>query len=129
MDKVIHFEIPADNVKRADKFYSDVFGWKIISTQTPGISYDLAQTVGIDDKQIPEEAGAINGALMERDKTVISPVLTIHVENIVESLKKIEENGGDVVTQPAKVGDMGMYARFKDTEGNVMAVWENLKKG
>jgi uncharacterized protein len=29
MDKVIHFEIPAEDTERADKFYSQVFGWNI----------------------------------------------------------------------------------------------------
>jgi predicted enzyme related to lactoylglutathione lyase len=27
MGKVVHFEIPADNLQRAKKFYSTVFGW------------------------------------------------------------------------------------------------------
>jgi len=26
---IVHFEIPADNVERARKFYSTCFGWKI----------------------------------------------------------------------------------------------------
>ena len=34
MDKVQHFEIPANNVEKAKKFYSDVFGWKI--AKAPG---------------------------------------------------------------------------------------------
>ena len=29
LNRVIHFEIPADNLARAKKFYSTVFGWKI----------------------------------------------------------------------------------------------------
>ena len=28
MNKVQHFEIPADDISRAYKFYKDVFGWK-----------------------------------------------------------------------------------------------------
>jgi len=27
MDKVVHFEIPADDVARATAFYGSVFGW------------------------------------------------------------------------------------------------------
>jgi predicted enzyme related to lactoylglutathione lyase len=27
MSKVVHFEIPADNVDRAKNFYGSVFGW------------------------------------------------------------------------------------------------------
>jgi len=30
MNSVVHFEIPADDVERAKKFYSENFGWKLI---------------------------------------------------------------------------------------------------
>src|ERR671929_237299 len=29
MDKIVHFEIPFDDKKRAMKFYSEAFGWKL----------------------------------------------------------------------------------------------------
>ncbi|HLM21427.1 MAG TPA: VOC family protein, partial [Propionibacteriaceae bacterium] len=29
MRKVVHFEIPADDVDRAKKFYGSVFGWEL----------------------------------------------------------------------------------------------------
>jgi predicted enzyme related to lactoylglutathione lyase len=29
MPTIVHFEIPADDVGRAKKFYSDLFGWKM----------------------------------------------------------------------------------------------------
>ena len=29
MFNVVHFEIPADEVERAQKFYGELFGWKI----------------------------------------------------------------------------------------------------
>ncbi len=28
MDNVVHFEIPADDLERAQNFYKSVFGWK-----------------------------------------------------------------------------------------------------
>lgn len=28
MSTIIHFEIPADDLERSKKFYSDMFGWK-----------------------------------------------------------------------------------------------------
>lgn len=30
--------------------------------------------------------------------------------------------------EPAKVGEMGLYAYIKDTEGNTIGVWQSLKK-
>jgi predicted enzyme related to lactoylglutathione lyase len=29
MPTIVHFELPADDVERAKKFYSDLFGWKM----------------------------------------------------------------------------------------------------
>jgi catechol 2,3-dioxygenase-like lactoylglutathione lyase family enzyme len=29
MPTIVHYEIPADDVERAKKFYSDLFGWKM----------------------------------------------------------------------------------------------------
>jgi hypothetical protein len=29
MNRVVHFEIPAENMDRAKKFYSENFGWKL----------------------------------------------------------------------------------------------------
>ncbi len=29
MDRVVHFERPAENLERAKKFYSENFGWKL----------------------------------------------------------------------------------------------------
>jgi catechol 2,3-dioxygenase-like lactoylglutathione lyase family enzyme len=29
MPTIVHFEIPADDIERAKKFYNDLFGWKI----------------------------------------------------------------------------------------------------
>ena len=26
---LVHFEIPSDNIERANKFYTELFGWKM----------------------------------------------------------------------------------------------------
>jgi uncharacterized protein len=43
-------------------------------------------------------------------------------------VKKIEAEGGKVIVPKGEVPDMGYYAYFKDTEGNVMGLWESMKK-
>jgi hypothetical protein len=30
--------------------------------------------------------------------------------------------------EPTKVGEMGVYAYVKDTEGNTIGVWQSIKK-
>ena len=123
MDKVVHFEIPADDIARAQKFYSTVFGWKMNSI--PGMGYTILNTTPSGENGMPEEPGAINGGMLERQEPIMGPVITINVESIDEALKKIEQNGGKVVRGKEAVGDMGHAAYFKDSEGNVVGLWQN----
>lgn len=127
MDKVMHFEIPADDVKRAQKFYNKVFGWKI--NEMPKMDYTILQTVEIDEKNMmPKEVGAINGGMTKRKDPVKVPVITISVEDIAQTMKEIEKAGGKLVQKKMSVGDMGFSAYFKDTEGNVIGLWQYNEK-
>ncbi|MEA2006538.1 MAG: VOC family protein, partial [Patescibacteria group bacterium] len=54
-------------------------------------------------------------------------IIVISVEAKGEVLEKVEEVRGEIVADPNKVGEMGIYARVKDSEGNVVGVWEDLK--
>ncbi len=123
MDKVVHFEIPFDDEKRAQSFYSKVFGWKL--NPVPEMMYTLVNTVDVDSNNMPKEVGAINGGLMKRDQ-IKSPVITIGVGDIEKAAEKIRKEGGTIIMDPVKVGDMGMSAYFMDTEGNVIGLWQNL---
>ena len=62
MDKVVHFHLPIDDINRAKEFYQKNFGWKIMDTGMEK-NYHLITTVATDDKGMPKEPGAINGAL------------------------------------------------------------------
>ena len=127
MDKVVHFEVPADNVERAQKFFGDVFGWEIHKAPLDTSDYYFVHTVETDDKGMPKESGAINGGMMKRQSPSESVVIVLSVASLQRSLDKVEEAGGKVVTPEMKVGDMGLYARVTDTEGNVIGLWQNLK--
>jgi uncharacterized protein len=122
MAKVVHFEIPFDDKARAMKFYADTFAWKL--TDMPEMSYVMAQSVAVDDKQMPKEPGAINGGLFPRPKEAPHPTLYVDVASIDESLKKVQAGGGKVVTPKTPIPGMGAFARIADTEGNVIGLFE-----
>ena len=126
MDKVVHFEIPVDDITRAHKFYSTVFGWKM--NPVPGMDYTIVHTVEIDEKHMPKEPGAINGGMMKRNEHIKSPVITINVENVDNAIENTKIHGGTLVMGKLQVGDMGYTAYIQDTEGNVIGLWQNLKK-
>jgi predicted enzyme related to lactoylglutathione lyase len=124
MRKVVHFEIPADDEARAREFYRSVFDWQL--QEMPDLQYTLAMTTPVDQQtQIPTEPGAINGGLMKRSDDTPAPVLTVDVESIDDSLKQIEGAGGTTVRSRTEIPGMGAFAYFKDTEGNVVGLWES----
>jgi uncharacterized protein len=125
MDKVVHFELPVDDADRARGFYGSVFEWGLQPME--GYEYTLALTTPVDDKtQMPTEPGAINGGLTPRAAETPAPRIVISVDSIDESLKKVEAEGGTTLTPRAEMPGMGAYAYFKDTEGNVIGLWETL---
>jgi hypothetical protein len=127
MDKVVHFEIPIDDEGRAKSFYAAAFGWDLQTMDMgSGNNYTIAMTVPVDDKQQPTEAGAINGGLMSRTSDTPVPVITIGVDSIDDSLKKVEAEGGSTITPRTPIPEMGAFAYFKDSEGNVMGLWETM---
>jgi uncharacterized protein len=126
MSKVVHFEIPADDLDRAKSFYGAVFGWELQTVPMNGGEYTSVITTDVDEQtQQPIEPGAINGGMFVRNEsTVTTPVITIDVDGIDDALKQIEAEGGSTVTPRTAIPGLGAFAYFKDPEGNVMGLWE-----
>ena len=126
MGKVVHFEIPADDLSRAKKFYNTVFGWK--ASDVPEMEYVMLGTTESDENGMPRQPGAINGGMMKRHEPLKHPVVTIDVESIDDALSKVKKNGGQVVREKLPIGDMGFTAYIRDSEGNVIGLWQNPSK-
>ena len=123
MDSIVHFEIPADDPKRASKFYSDVFGWQIQPIE--GMPYWTLITTELDSSnRMPKNPGAINGGMGKRAGPLKSIVVTVNVKDIDKALKTVEAKGGKIVQKKQPVGDMGFTGYFKDSEGNVVGLWQ-----
>jgi predicted enzyme related to lactoylglutathione lyase len=76
----IHFEIPADDVRRAKDFYEALFGWKITQFDMPGLDMDYwgIDVSGEDDKKT---TSAISGGLMKRESPDQNGILNYAVVN------------------------------------------------
>jgi len=127
MDKVVHFEIPVDDLERAKGFYAAAFGWELTTVDMGGgNSYTTATTSPVDDQMMPTERGAINGGMMSRESHTPTPVVTIGVDSIDDALKKVGAGGGSTVVPRTPIPEMGAFAYFKDSEGNTMGLWESM---
>lgn len=116
MNRVTHFEIPAEDTKRAAEFYRKVFGWKFTSYGGPD-EYLLVDTG-------PNSEPGINGGLMKKKHPGQPVVNSIAVEDINASIKMIEHSGGVIVVQKMAIPGVGWLAYFKDTEQNIFGVFQ-----
>lgn len=122
MDRVVHFEIPANDMERAKKFYSENFGWKLTQLGPEMGNYVLVHTGPTDEQGMPQDKAFINGGLMRRDPSATSPVLVIAVDGVEATIERITRSGGTVVGEIMDIPNVGRYARVKDTEGNVIGI-------
>lgn len=121
---VVHFEMPAKDLERVKKFYTEAFGWDMVQYGPEMGNYVVAQTVETDDKGMPQQPGAINGGFWVPDENtpVQPPHVVIAVENIEETVETIKNAGGEIQGVPMDIPGVGNYVSIKDTEGNIVGV-------
>ena len=124
--QVVHFEIPVDDMDRAQDFYRDAFGWQL--TTMPEMRYTLVSTTPAGPDGRPSEPGAINGGMLARQAPITAPIVTIDVDDIDKALATVEKHGGKAVISRQAVGEMGFSAYFTDTEGNLIGLWQTARR-
>lgn len=129
MNRIVHFEIHADDPERAAEFYRKTFGWDIKKWESPVMEYWMVMTAPEGDK-----SPGINGGLLRRpgpapagDAAPNAFVCTVDVPNIDEAIKSIEANGGKTVVPKMALPGMAWLAQFRDTEGNIFGVYQEDK--
>ncbi len=122
--EVGHFELPADKVDRARKFYSAVFGWTM--NEVEGIDYTMVSTGPLGPDRRPKDPGYIGGGIAKRGGHLAHPTVTIVVDEIADAEKVIEKHGGKILQRKTPIGDgsMGHAGYFKDSEGNVVGLYQ-----
>jgi len=116
MPRLVHFELNVKNIDKTIEFYKNVFGWKIEKWDGP-IDYWLI-TTGDDDKP------GIDGGLGPEEEGLPKVVNTINVDNVDEIVKKVEDNGGEIIRPKHAVPGIGWIAYFKDEEGIVSGIMQ-----
>jgi len=114
MNRVVHFELPADNPERAVEFYKKAFGWKI--EKWPGPSDYWLVTTGAEGQP------GINGGILKRQHPGAGTCNTVSVANLEEALAGIAKNGGKNAVPRMPIPGVGYLAYCTDTEGNVFGV-------
>ncbi len=120
MFSVVHFEIPADDVERARKFYGELFGWKIEKFSGPTPMDYWGVTTGAE----PGEMGLLNGGMMKRQAPEQQITIYINVPSVDEYADKVTKLGGQVCFPKTAVPGMGYFAVCLDPEKNGFGIWE-----
>jgi predicted enzyme related to lactoylglutathione lyase len=115
MPRITHFDIPADDIARAKKFYKEVFNWKFEKWEGP-----MDYWMTITGKNEP----GINGGLSKRVPGQMGIVNTIDVPSVDKFSKKIIEKGGQLIIPKMAIPKVGWFAQCMDTELNVFGIIE-----
>ncbi len=117
MAKIVHFEIPADDLERGKVFYNQLFGWKI-EPYAPGSEYLIIETVKGDD-------AAVEGGMMKRQDPGQRITNYIDVQSVETMSKKVQDLGGKVLVPKTAVPGVGYFAICMDTENNSFGLWRS----
>lgn len=113
---IVWFEVPADDVERAKKFYGSLFGWNIQKFPGP-MDYWHIDTGGPDE--LPD------GGLMKRQNPAQQGITNyISVPSVQEFSAKVQKLGGRICMPKTAVPQMGYFAICQDPENNMFAIWE-----
>jgi predicted enzyme related to lactoylglutathione lyase len=120
-NRVVHFEIGAEDPKKLSEFYRAALGWEI--NEWPGSNYWL---VG---KEEDREVGAINGGIMKRVGNY-QTINSISVDDLDKAIADVEKNGGKMVKgkQSMPFGEDTMWwCYMADPEGNPFGLTQMVK--
>lgn len=117
MPSIVHFDIPSEDVERAKKFYSTLFGWDI--EPFPDMQYNLITTTNLDGT--PGVGGGM-GKRMDPSQRMLN---YFGVPSIDAAMNQVTALGGKVITEKMAVPGMGILATCMDTEGNQFGLWED----
>ena len=109
--KLVHVEISAADVDRAQGFWSGVFGWEISPSGMPGMDYRLFRT--------GEDQG---GGLMAGEPGSLT--VYFDTDEIEATIEKVRSGGGES-TDKQPIPGVGWFANCKDTEGNAFSLWQS----
>ena len=119
-NRVVHFDIYADDVERAIAFYQNAFGWKFEKVES--MDYWLI-TTGAGEP-------GIDGGLSKRESPTQGSVpqfgftCTVDVEDAQAAFAAALAAGGSEVHKPGPVPGVGNLAYVRDTEGNHLGLMQ-----
>ena len=109
-------ELVTRDVAGAEKFYTELLGWKAVDSGMPGMNYTLFKADGKD-------AGGLMEMPAEVPKEVPSHWMSyITVDDVDAMAKKTGELGGNVMFGPQDIPGLGRFCIIQDPTGAVVSL-------
>ncbi|BAP33101.1 glyoxalase/bleomycin resistance protein/dioxygenase [Chryseobacterium sp. StRB126] len=119
---VVYFEIPVNDLERAESFYSAVFNFSFVKETID--HYEMALF------PFEEKSSGITGALAKGDvykPTKNGVIIYFKTENIDTTLEKVLQHGGKILYPKRTDEKYGFaVAEFEDSEGNRIALHQTI---
>jgi predicted enzyme related to lactoylglutathione lyase len=108
--QLVHFELPAQDSKRAKGFWSSLFGWKYREFEGP-VEYSML------------DGNEPGGAIYPSQEGESGPVIYFGTGDIEKATARIRELGGSAEDKQP-IPTVGWFARCRDTEGNYFSLFQ-----
>lgn len=109
-NSVSFFEVISADAPRAQRFYADLFAWKVLA-DPEWDGYALVQNAG--------DSAPIGGIGPSTEAADAGVKVYVQVDDLEAALKRAIELGGTQLVPPTDLpGDYGRFAMFADPDGN-----------
>ena len=114
--KIVHLELPAKDADRAQRFYSQLFGWEKMSEFDMG-AMGMYVIFGRNGTQM--------GGMFNKSPEMTFPsnwLYYIKVDDVDKAVERVKANGGRVINGPMDVPGGDRIAQITDPQGGTSAV-------
>jgi hypothetical protein len=119
---VVHFEVVGKDGAKLVSYYGELFGWNIDANNP--MNYGM---VARDDNKAANGELGIGGGVGQGPEGYDGHVtFYVAVPDVEEALQKAESLGGTRVMGPENIMDMVTLGQFKDPEGNMVGVVQDM---
>lgn len=116
-------EIRTHNIEKSATFYESLFGWKTTKKEMAAGSDVWIFDTGGEPRLENLRRG---GIWLRPNDEPLGMVVYVVVDDMKQALKRVTELGGEITTPKFPVG-AGYAAFFKDPEGNLIGLYQDIK--
>ncbi len=114
MNQIIFVDIPTTHLKRAQRFYESLFGWRF---------YPIG---GVRERVRLDTGGSVNGYLrrVPRIPRTAGVLFYVEVADIDQVLARVRRLGGRIIQQKSEMPERGWTAIITTFDGCQLGLWQ-----